>query len=188
MKESEIAHKPLDKMNADERHYVIDYTDQVSASYSQNANQHYTEANATEQSLSNQLMLINTVILTASLIAISNGDLLTSITCAQEWLIVLIFTLQILSISSGIMGYISREKFFADAGDLLRKNAEISRGRKYSSLNEMSTQLAANDSRLKQQQGSKHPINLQIASILISLITFLVLILAIFFDMPGTYC
>lgn len=108
--------KKLDEMNDDEMHYLIEYTDKVANAHVSTANSMYAAANETEQGLSGQLMLLNTVILTASLLALGNNDLFKQITIAHKIFICSIFVLQVVSIIAGIVNYKKRERFFCTSG------------------------------------------------------------------------
>jgi hypothetical protein len=179
----EFSNIPLSDMDADEKHYMIEYTDGVSAAYNDSSNKNFAAANATEQSLSNQLMLINTVVLTASLISFSNEAFYNSLSLPQSILIFIIFTLQILSIISGIFDYMLRRKFFGDGGDKALKIAKYIKTRKYKTINEMLKQVSDYDDKILKKSNRITSLA-QIIFIIMGLAFFVILLFSFLFDVP----
>lgn len=181
--QSNYTQKPLDQMSSDEMSYLIDYTDRISHAYITTANSSFSEANKTEQDLGSQLMLLNTVILSASLLALGNGDLLNLLTNPHRIMICIILGFQTMSIIAGIASYKLREYFFAKAGENATLSAKIAKKREYKTLSDLDQHLRMNDSKQANQSGGL-AVNLQITLIAISLLIFTVLVFTLLFDVP----
>lgn len=182
-RQSDYNEKQLAEMTDEEMSYLISYTDNVSNSYTTTANSSFGEANATEQSLSSQLMLLNTVILSASLLALSNSELFTRLTDSHRVITCIIVFLQTLSIIAGIISYRLRERFFAGAGKNAYKSAGIAKERKFKNLNHMEKLIRANDEK-QPEQSSNRAVNIQIVLIVLSLMCFAALIYSVLYDVP----
>jgi hypothetical protein len=178
-----FAHIPLKEMDADERHYMIEYTDSVAKEFIESSNKNYATANSTEQSLSNQLILLNTVLLTGSLLSFNNDTFFSSISLPQSILIFSIFTLQALSISFAVLDYKLRQSFFAQGGDETTSSATYIKARKYLTVNEMLETLAKNDKKFL-KKSNRFTSKAQVYLLLASLFLFVVLIYSLLFDVP----
>ena len=183
MKKIEFVTKPIDKMNEDEVHYLIKYTDGVNANFINTANLMYEKANQSLQDLSAQLMLITTVMLTGSLIALGNEELLKVLSIPLRWLIVSIFLLQVMSVLSGIFAYKQRERFFATSADVAADTGKMVKAREYKDLDEMDASI---ENMARTEEASKETaLHAQIYCLGISLVIFFVFIVGVLFDIPG---
>jgi hypothetical protein len=83
------------------------------------------EENETERVACGQLMLVTTVLLSANVVALGNGDLLKSITSAQKLLVLLGISLLITSIFAGIKYYFVLVHFHLDWANALNKVVDL---------------------------------------------------------------
>lgn len=170
-------------MNPDDRHYFIDYKNRESEKESAMGNRALTEANQIEQNLSAQLILISTVLVTASLIGVSNADLHKLMTEPHKALFLMILVLQVISILSGITYYKIVEYYQAKNGLLSHKKALLIHEEQYESIADMQRQLSA----MEKNSRDKNPeivAYIQIVSIAISLVLFTILLYAMAYDVP----
>lgn len=181
--DDEFEKKTVSEMSPSEVHYLKEYLSEVNSAFTNTANSMYTSANDTEQSLSSQLMLLNTVILTASLLAIGNGDLFSLLTPVHKFLICAVFILQIISIYSGIAHYHSRFRFFGDGGDNAKVSADLAKIGSFTNLEDMKVKIKSNEEKARHMSGELE-LRVQVGSIALSLIIFFVLIIAIFYNIP----
>jgi len=90
---------------------VFDFIQSTRRDYISQRDRSLTEENETERAACGQLMLVTTVLLSATVLVLANGDLLKTITPAQKILMVLGVISFILSIFAGIKYYFELVSF-----------------------------------------------------------------------------
>lgn len=177
-----ISDKNISHMNADEKHYVIDYTDKVSAAFITTANTMYAQANTVIENLTSQLILINTVFFSGSLLFFSSKDVINKVKTVDglKWLLVSVFILQLLSIILGLISYKNREKFFAEAGDIEKNIGHMIKDRKYKTLNEMERKI--DEMRSQKTRSREIAQILQLSSIPLTMVAFFAFIFLYIFN------
>jgi hypothetical protein len=158
---------------------LIRHTDTVGNNYIESANKLVAEANETERHLSGQLVLLNTVLLTASLVALGNEKLFDHLSATPKVLMFSILLLQVFSIISGIASYREIERFYITCAQNKMKSNTIARNLNgFNTIEEMESKLAESDKEApggSSQKWLKRQINSLIAGL--SLLLFLVLLM-----------
>ncbi len=139
-----------------------------------------SEANATERSLSGQLMLVTTVITTISVVALGNSDLMKQLVDIHRYLILSIFLLQIVSIASGIINYLKIEEFFTKSANEYASASKLINERQFDSIAGYFKKVGK-ILKNRKDHSSKAALNVQIISIALSLAIYGVLISLILF-------
>jgi hypothetical protein len=172
----------IDDMDDANKGIAIAHINEVAGNHIDIANQLYTEANTTERSLGGQLILLNTVVLTASLVALGNEKIFSQLLEIHKVLIFSVLLLQVFSILSGIKSYREVEKFYIASGDTSREGARIaqSRNKEFNTIGEMEDKVKANDSSAP-KLSSKKWVDRQIKSLVASLLLFLIVVAVILF-------
>jgi hypothetical protein len=144
------------------------------------------EANTTERSLSGQLILLTTVLITVNVIALGNGELLNHLTNNQKILIILSFIFEMLATVAGIIHYFKMESSYNKWGDAYHRVTQIIDGKDFKTEKELSDKIQAAQTDLK-----IHPVRpalkLQVGCIIGSFLVYLVLLLAVFFNFHNTF-
>jgi hypothetical protein len=83
----------------------VDFINQQNHLFSEASNYFVKETNETERALCAQVMLVDTVLLTGTLIAIANKDLFNLLTTPVRILVILALFFLLISISFGVMYY-----------------------------------------------------------------------------------
>lgn len=139
------------------------------------------EANTTERSLSGQLILLTTVLITVNVIALGNSELLAHLTTNQKILILVAFILETVATMSGILHYFKMESSYNKWADAYHKVTTIIDGRGYATQDELGKKIQTAQSNL-----NIHPprpaLKAQVLCIAGSFIVYLLLIVAIFFN------
>ena len=145
-----------------------------------------TEANTIERSLSGQLILLTTVLITVNVVALGNGDLLNHLTVIQKWLILAAFLLETVATIAGIAHYFKMEALYNKRADGYHDATTVIDSRDFSTESELSQKIQAVQSNL-----GIHPprpaLKLQVCCIVGSFLAYLLLLLAVFFDFHGVF-
>jgi|GEM_PF-3197387 len=140
------------------------------------------ELNASERALCGQLMLITSVLISANLVVYSDFARLQSMAANQKVLIVVGFSLLIVSIGSGIKNYfdlisfhIDWAKGYNDVVNLLGKAKDTDVVIAVSRVNEILSSL--------KQQSSVVWLRLQVIFLFLALFAYFILVIAVLFDL-----
>jgi len=108
------SHAPTEKLIDFSNKEVFDYITATRSDYIQQRDRSLTEENETERVACSQLMLVTTVLLSATVLVLSNGDVLKSLTGAQKILTVMGVASLIASIFAGVRYYFVLVRFHLD--------------------------------------------------------------------------
>jgi hypothetical protein len=139
------------------------------------------EANATERSLSGQLILLTTVLISVNVIALGNGSLLNQLSIDQKLLVLVAFVLETLSTIYGIRHYFAMENSYNKWADAYHKVTTIIDGKDYSTTQELSVKIKNAQNGLDIHP-SRPSLNSQVYCIIASFVVYLALLIAIFFN------
>lgn len=177
MEPLDYSETPFHAMDEAQQKYLYGYLDKVAENFSVTSQKYTAEANSTERSLSGQLILLNTVIFTASIFAIGSNLELNGF---QRFLVLVIFASQIGSIISGIVNYFKIEKFYTDQAVIDHKKAHVIKRGEYNTISEMGKKLSEVDE--NEMKISHRPaLHIQVALLVASLVFFLLLVTTVFF-------
>jgi hypothetical protein len=139
------------------------------------------EANSTERSLSGQLILLTTVLITVNVIALGNGSLLDQLSIDQKILILAVFVLETLSTAYGIRHYFAMENSYNKWADAYHEVTTIIDSKDYSTTQELSEKIKNTQNGLDIHP-SRPALNKQVYCILASFVVYLLLLIAILFN------
>jgi ABC-type multidrug transport system fused ATPase/permease subunit len=160
---------------------VFDFIQATRRDYIQQRDRSLAEENETERSACGQLMLVTTVLLSATVLVVGNSDILKTITDAQKILVVIGFSSLILSIFSGIKYYFELVQFNFDwaksLNDVVTLHSEVD----FKTFKEAGEKT---DSLLKKlpTQTPKKWLKRQIGLLASGVIMYLILLIAILFN------
>ena len=139
------------------------------------------EANTIERSLSGQLILLTTVLITVNVVALSNGELLNHLSDNQRWLILLAFFMETVATVAGIAHYFKMETLYNKWADAYQDAVKIIDERNFTTQPELANKVQGVQSNL-----DIHPprpaLKLQVACIAASFGAYLLLLIAILFN------
>ncbi len=145
-----------------------------------------SEANTTERSLSGQLILLTTVLISVNVIALGSGGLLNSLTSGQKFLILFAFILEVIAVFAGIVHYFKMESSYKKWADAYHDVTLVIDNRDYKTEDELIKKIDVAQSNL-----DIHPprpaIKVQVACIALCFFTYIVLIAALFFDFHNKF-
>lgn len=139
------------------------------------------EANNTERSLSGQLILLTTVLITVSVVALSNGDLLNHLSINQKILIIVAFILETTATISGIVHYFKMENSYNKWADAYHKVTIILDGHDFNTQEELTAKIGKAQSNLDIHP-ARPALKLQVGAIAATFAVYLVLLIAVFFN------
>jgi hypothetical protein len=143
----------------------------------------FLEENETERAMCGQLMLATTVMLSANIVMLSNGEILKSMTFDQKWLTLLGVLSLGVSIAAGLQYYMVLVGFHKMWGFANSARAKLLSEAKFRSFGEMETM---ENVIFKPTQGKTTPeprwLNVQKWALKIALIAYFVLLQAVLFD------
>lgn len=145
------------------------------------------EANNTERSLSGQLILLTTVLISVNVIALGNDGLLSKFTDAQKLLMLTAFILEAVAVFAGIYHYFKMEGSYKKWADAYHEATLIIDKREFKTETELVEKVNGVQSNL-----DIHPprpaIKVQVACIIASFVAYIVLLLALFYDFKNVLC
>jgi hypothetical protein len=147
-----------------------------------------SEANNTERSLSGQLILLTTVLISVNVIALGNDGLLTSLTLDQKLLVITAFILETVAVIAGVYHYFKMESSYNKWADAYHEVTLIFDKREFGTEGELASKVSEAQSDL-----DIHPprpaLRIQVGCIIASFAAYAVLIVALFFDFHNLfYC
>lgn len=169
--------KPLDFSHPDTVSFLTEQKHRFEAQRDRSSG----EANATERSLSGQLILLTTVLITVSVVVLSNGSLLDQLSIDQKILILAAFVLVTLSTVYGIRHYFAMENSYNKWADAYHKVTTIIDGKDFSTTQELSEKIQKAQSGLDIHP-SRPALNKQVYCIVASFAVYLLLLIAVFFN------
>lgn len=144
------------------------------------------QANETERSLSGQLILLTTVLITINVVTLGNSGLLDHMSVSQKTLVLVAFLLEAIATFAGIYHYFRMEKSYNKWGDAYHQVTLIFDRKEFSTDTELAQEVFK-----AQENLDIHPprpaMNVQIISIILSFIVYFGLLVAVFFDFHGTF-
>lgn len=143
------------------------------------SNSNSAEGNETERSLSGQLILLTTVLITVNVLVLSNESIVKHVTHLQKIYVFWALISEAVATFAGIMNYIRLENSYNRWAGVWRNCAEIVKGRKFKSPEELNRKINAEQARI--QDRDRPELWVQIGAIGISLILYLSLLYNVFF-------
>jgi len=139
-----------------------------------------SEGNETERSLSGQLILLTTVLITANILFLGDGAIISKITHAQKEYVFSALILEAIATIAGIINYLRIEYYYNKWASTFYKSASIIYERKYKTPIGLDRKLAANHNKVKKRK-FRLALWTQIITIIASLGIYLALLYNIFF-------
>lgn len=143
------------------------------------SNSNSAEGNETERSLSGQLILLTTVLITVNILVLSNDSIVKHITHLQKVYVFWALVSEAIATFAGIMNYVRLENSYNRWAGVWRNCAEIVKGRKYKTPEELDGKISAEQSRI--QDRDRPELWVQIGAIGISIILYLFLLYSFLF-------
>jgi hypothetical protein len=138
------------------------------------------EGNETERSLSGQLILLTTVLITANILFLGDGAIISKITHAQKEYIFSALILEAIATIAGIINYLRIEHYYNEWATNFYETAEMVNDRKYKTPTGLNRKLSANQEKVKERK-FRFALWAQILTIIGSLAIYLALLYNIFF-------
>lgn len=139
------------------------------------------EANNTERSLSGQLILLTTVLISVNVIALGNDGLMGSFTTGQKFLVLVAFVLEAVAVFAGMYHYFKMESSYKKWADAYHEVTLIIDKREFSTESELADKINKAQSDL-----DIHPprpaVKVQVGCIAVSFVAYIALLVALFFD------
>ncbi|GEM_PF-3998347 len=138
-----------------------------------------SEGNETERSLSGQLILLTTVLITATVLALGDSNIVSKITHAEKKYVFCILLLEALATFAGILNYLRIERSYDAWAKIQYRCAAIIKERNYKRPDELERSLNR-----EQDEICKKPriaLWVQVGSITVSLLLYLVLLFRLLF-------
>lgn len=146
--------------------------------YRRQSERSHAEANDTERSLSEQLILVTTVLITINVLVLGDGNLLKEF--YQKLLITLTLLSEITSTIYGIRNYLDIENAFRFAGKIWQKCVDIiSDHAKYSTFSELDRLTKTETDKIHDRD--KKYLRRQIVFILFALLIYLIIVMTLLF-------
>ncbi|HVX48482.1 MAG TPA: hypothetical protein VHA05_03970 [Candidatus Saccharimonadales bacterium] len=144
------------------------------------------EGNETERSLSGQLILLTTVLITVNMLVIGgDGKVFEHLTHTQKEYVFAALILEIVATIAGVVNYLRIEYYYNEWAGVLYKCAGIVTGREYKNQDELNNLLRTTIDTMKDRK-VRLALWTQIAAIVFSLLVYVVLLHSILFYIPSS--
>jgi hypothetical protein len=141
---------------------------------------HLNQGNLTERSLSGQLILLTTVLITVNVLVLGDSSLVSHINSSQKVLLLLAFIFEGLATLAGITNYILLESSYDSWSKIYYRCAQYVASRVYDSADEFTNWLD-NEQKDIGRSYSKYALGTQITLILVSMVFYMILLHGVFF-------